>query len=65
MKEERPIIFTIFEGKHSYSIHTSDPRGASFNVNFLGDQTMFHIKNITAKLNNKGYAVMFEVDCLR
>ena len=72
MNEERPIVFTIlmFERKGSCQIKTTDPRGE--NCRYL--QKIRHggythrlyladdMLDITEELNNKGYAVLFEVE---
>ena len=72
MNEERPIIFTIlmFERKGQCQIKTNDPRGE--NCHYLqktrpgGHTHRLYLADdmlaITEELNNKGYAVLFEVD---
>ncbi len=69
MNEERPIVFTIseyekfmLEGKY-YDITTKDPRGESENLTEIPCESPFlYMELISARLNNKGYAVLFEVD---
>lgn len=62
MYEERPITFTIgcLDSTH-YRIYTKDSRtDIQANVGYEG---LFHmLMSISEELNNKGYAVLFEVD---
>jgi NAD+--asparagine ADP-ribosyltransferase len=62
MSEERPIVFTITDlGNKNYKIITKDPRGEDYNK--VCTQALFYsIRTTTEELNNKGYAVLFEVD---
>ena len=71
MHEERPIVFTITRrGERDCFISTKDPRGESceyisealeggfsFRLDLFEDMCA-----IAEELNNKGYAVLFEVD---
>ena len=69
--ENRPIVFTITRrGDRDCLISTKDPRGKSceyvdkaleggfsFRIDLFDD-----MRAIAEELNNKGYAVLFEVD---
>lgn len=61
MEEERPIIFTVtpLDNGH-YKIYTEDSR-ADLQAN-CGRDLYTMIASISEELNNKGYAVLFEVD---
>lgn len=67
---ERPIVFTITEyvksvagSTYCYDITTKDPRGESENLTEIPTESPFlYMELISARLNNKGYAVLFEVD---
>lgn len=60
--EDRPIVFTISDLKNkNYMVTTKDPRGEQLNTNKT--QALFYkMCRISEELNNKGYAVLFEVD---
>ena len=68
--EERPIVFTITEHEKFcgystfyYDIITKDPRGRSENLTEIATNNLYeYLAVISARLNNKGYAVLFEVD---
>lgn len=72
MNEERPIVFTIQSGymHHNVKISTKDPRAEESKnyLTYVKDEgtaflDLFDVMgNISADLNNKGYAVLFEVD---
>ena len=67
MNNDRPIIFTISysTSTKSYTIATTDERVVCINKvtnNLLSAEIMETMCNITGILNNKGYAVLFEVD---
>ena len=72
MNEERPIVFTIQSGymHHNVKIITKDPRAKEskhYSTWVDGEGIAFLdlfdvMVNISAELNNKGYAVLFEVD---
>jgi len=62
MDEERPVVFTITQNDAMhYRIYTKDSRtDIQANVGYEG---LFHmLVSISEELNNKGYAVLFEVD---
>lgn len=64
---ERPIVFTISysTSTKSYTIATTDERVVCIDKvtdNLLSAEIMETMCNITGILNNKGYAVLFEVD---
>ena len=61
-REERPIVFTISTlGSKNYRLVTKDPRGLELNVEKT--QVLFQkMLTLTETLNNKGFAVLFEVD---
>ena len=62
MNEDRPIVFTISNtGNRSYCILTKDPRGEMCNIGRT-EVLFFRMTKIADTLNNKGYAVLFEVD---
>lgn len=67
MREERPIIFTIDEthGTSSgfmYDIRTKDPRADGEEChNLYADEIYKNMADLSEVLNNKGYAVLFEV----
>lgn len=65
--EERPIVFTISyrTSTKNYTIATTDERVVCIDKvtdNLLSAEIMEAMCNITGLLNNKGYAVLFEVD---
>lgn len=67
--EDRPIVFTISKTGGSnagfifYQVTTKDPRGEAESIVDVYDVELFRIMvNISEVLNNKGYAVLFEVD---
>ena len=62
MNEERPIVFTISDlGNKTYSVTTKDPRGCELNTEKT--QALFYkLRTLSEVLNNKGFAVLFEVD---
>lgn len=65
IREERPIVFTLSVSERTllHSIKTKDPRGSDENVdNLYGDEVYKTMRDISEVLNNKGYAVLFEVD---
>lgn len=67
MNNDRPIIFTIRynTSTKSYTIATTDERVVCIDKvtdNLLSAEIMETMCNITGILNNKGYAVLFEVD---
>lgn len=62
MNEERPIVFTISEINHGVSMLTKDPRGSDENSEVDYGIIFEVMRDITETLNNKGYAVLFEVD---
>ncbi len=72
MNEERPIVFTIQSGymHHNVKISTKDPRAKESKnyLTYVNDEgiaflDLFDVMgNISADLNNKGYAVLFEVE---
>jgi hypothetical protein len=69
MNNDRPIVFTITEymefgsSRLLYDVKTSDTRGAAANLEeLLPVQIFIAMRIIAEKLNNKGYAVLFEVD---
>lgn len=67
MNNDRPIIFTISysTSTKSYTIATTDERVVCIDKvtnNLLSAEIMETMCNITGILNNKGYAVLFEVD---
>ena len=69
MNEERPIVFTITEymkfgsSRLFYDVKTPDTRGADANLEeLLPVQVFTAMRTIAEELNNKGYAVLFEVD---
>lgn len=66
-REERPIVFTITSNSNSgmkHIIKTSDARVSEeyySGISYFGD--LFNrMQEISAEYNNKGYAVLFEVD---
>ena len=61
MNEERPIIFTVtpLDSGH-YRIYTEDSR-TDLQAN-CGSDLSTMLASISEELNNKGYAVLFEVD---
>ena len=67
MNEERPIVFTIQEQGRCdckmYNFITKDPRGSYESVwSVYADELFKTMVDISEVLNNKGYAVLFEVD---
>lgn len=62
---DSPVIFTITKEKDVfYKVYTRDPRGAEYNLLSHVDRsaTFGRMQKITRELNDKGYAVLFEVD---
>ena len=67
MNNDRPIVFTISysTAAKSYTIATTDERVVCIDKvtdNLLSAEIMETMCNITGILNNKGYAVLFEVN---
>ena len=65
MNEERPIVFTVSKSdmNEMYRIYTHDGRGSDENVfNLYADELFKTMLDISEVLNDKGYAVLFEVD---
>ena len=65
MPEERPIVFTIrhSEVTDSYFIRTKDARADGLVSNMVPPLDLFSaMVKMSEVLNNKGYAVLFEVD---
>ena len=67
MNEERPIVFTIMKITNNfgglYSIKTKDSRIGGCNYTDVGVMQLFEIMSMLAdEFNDKGYAVLFEVD---
>lgn len=65
--EDRPIVFTISENNdNTYSIVSKDSRarwGDGGRIGFLHSVDVFsNMVYISEELNNRGYAVLFEVD---
>ena len=70
--EDRPIVFTITHCEKSgmsgnyYDIKTKDIRGKEENLEGLfivaSEALLEYMSFISIRLNNKGYAVLFEVD---
>lgn len=64
MNEERPIVFTItqksFDDK-TYDITTTDQRSSLCAMGVKINNIFPMLLDITTVLNNKGYAVLFEV----
>jgi hypothetical protein len=64
-REERPIVFTIrySEVTDSYFIRSEDNRAEGLVTNMVHRIDLFFaMVKISEILNNKGYAVLFEVD---
>lgn len=66
MNEERPIIFTVskFSGvKFDCKITTSDARAIEDSQTQCYSVSVFGVMGVLSeKYNNKGFAVLFEVD---
>ena len=67
MQTAEPIVFTISysTSTKSYTIATTDERVGCIDKvtdNLLSAEIMEAMCNITGILNNRGYAVLFEVD---
>ena len=65
MNEERPIVFTITRAdSHSdvFKVKTKDPRGEYMNGMMTANIWFSYLVKLSEELNNKGYAVLFEVD---
>ena len=64
MQEERPVVFTLSEVSQGvYSLTTKDPRGDLLNEGkVLSHKLVWKMRDLSKRLNNKGYAVLFEVD---
>ena len=65
IREDRPIVFTLSVSERTalHSITTKDPRGSDENVDSIyADEVYKTMLDISEVLNNKGYAVLFEVD---
>lgn len=65
MREDRPIIFTVSVSERTglHKIVTKDPRGIDENVDSLFADEIFKTeKDISEVLNDRGYAVLFEID---
>ena len=61
--EERPIVFTITRSKATISIFTKDGRAEHrFTVVHGVEFLMFALTSLSKEFNDKGYAVLFEVD---
>ena len=62
--EERPIVFTITQVDRLYTIVTKDSRvGTNEPSPEIGARQLVEtMKYLSAVFNNKGYAVLFEVD---
>ena len=66
-REERPIVFTIQkqcrDDCEMYNLITKDTRGRYESAWSIYANELFNIMvDISEELNNKGYAVLFEVD---
>lgn len=69
MNNDRPIVFTIRfnTATNSYTIATTDERVVCIDKvtdNLLSAEVMEAMCNITGILNNRGYAVVFEVNLI-
>ena len=67
MNEERPIVFTIIKATSNFGglfcIKTKDARYAGSDYIDVGVSQLFEtLEEISEDLNDKGYAVLFEVD---
>ena len=66
MTEERPIVFTVskFSGvKFDCMIRTSDARAIEDSQTPCFSSSVFAVMGVLSeKYNNKGFAVLFEVD---
>lgn len=62
--EDRPIVFTIKQVGRLYTLVTTDGRvGTNRPSPEIGARQLVEtMKDLSAMLNNKGYAVLFEVD---
>ena len=63
-REERPIVFTITQVGRLYTLVTKDSRaGTNRPSPEIGARQLVEtMKDLSAMFNNKGYAVLFEVD---
>lgn len=61
-REERPIVFTITYSDLGYWIRTRDSRSEEPYNNISCGELSAMMVELTRKYNNKGYAVLFEVD---
>ena len=61
-REERPIVFTITYSELGYWVRTRDSRSEEPYNNICCDELSTIMLEITMKYNDKGYAVLFEVD---
>ena len=64
MNEERPIVFTIKQVGRLYTLVTKDSRvGTNKPSPEIGTRQLVKtMRALSAMLNDKGYAVLFEVD---
>jgi hypothetical protein len=64
MNEDRPIVFTIKQKSFApkYDITTTDQRSSLCALDVKQENIFQMMLDITTVLNNKGYAVLFEVD---
>ena len=65
MNEDRPIVFTISKADDKgnvFRVKTKDPRGEYMNGLMTTNIWFSYLVKLAEELNNKGYAVLFEVD---
>ena len=65
MNEERPIVFTISKAgdyENVFKVKTKDPRGSYMNGIMTKNIWFSYLVKLSEEFNNKGYAVLFEVD---
>ena len=62
--EERPITFTISKAEAGFRMHTKDARvqESNRNVEFSRDQLFTMMEFASMIYNDKGFAVLFEID---
>ena len=64
MNEERPIVFTISQVGRLYTLATKDSRAGTNKPSpeINANQVLNTMIDLSEMFNNKGYAVLFEVD---
>lgn len=61
-REESPIVFTIIRRDDGLTIYTKDPRGKHLKADASNFELIRYMSAISLELNERGYAVLFEVD---